>query len=84
MLHKWLLASDTLFWNKILLELHPFIVDKIYTVSLNVPLEIIYPLLKCREWPGRRFQPRSKSEYLDVLFAGRRNEPSIICLHVQN
>jgi len=36
-----------------------------------------------RAWPGRHFQPGSKSEYLNVLFAGSGYEPSIICLLVK-
>jgi len=34
-------------------------------------------------WPGRHFQHGSKSENLDVLFAGSGYEASIICLHVK-
>ena len=37
-----------------------------------------------RELPGRHFLPGTKSEYLDVLFAGSEYEPNIICLHVKN
>jgi len=37
-----------------------------------------------REWLGRHFQPGSKSEYLDVLYAGSGYEPIIICLHDVN
>jgi len=29
-----------------------------------------FATLICMAWPGRHFQPDSKSEYLDVLFAG--------------
>jgi len=36
-----------------------------------------------REWPGRHFLPGSKSEYVDVPFAGSEYETGIVCLHVK-
>jgi len=35
---------------------------------------IPWTVLFIRAWPGRHFQPGSKSEYLDVLFARSRYE----------
>jgi len=41
-------------------------------------------LAMTKAWPGRHFQPGSKSEYLDVLLARSEYETSVICLHVKN
>jgi len=37
----------------------------------------------CRDRPGRHFLTSTKSEYLDVPFAGSGYEPSTICLDIK-
>jgi len=54
-----------------------------YYIQCNISVLVAFNVIMCRIWPGRHFLPGSKSEYLDVLFAGSKYEPSIISLHVQ-